>query len=75
MANRYVYKDATIEHETDKAVLIKLASGATHWVPKSQLHDNSEAWRKGDTGTVVINGWFAEKENINTEADEEEEDD
>lgn len=32
------------------------------WIPKSQIHDNSEVWKVGDQGDLVITEWLAEKE-------------
>ena len=74
MANHYTYDNATAERETEKALLVRLASGATHWIPKSVVHDNSEVYQDGHTGKLVVKGWFAEKDGIASEADDEGED-
>ena len=43
------------EQEKDKDV------GEPYWIPKSQIHDNSEVWKKGDVGMIVVTEWFARK--------------
>ena len=34
------------------------------WVPKKCIHDNSEVYRKGDSGTLILQRWWAEKEKL-----------
>lgn len=48
--------------ETEKALKV-LLDGADEemWVPKSCVHDDSEVWKKGDEGKLVVKTWFAEK--------------
>lgn len=55
--------------ETDKALLIQAdffeSQGndeGTRWVPKSQIHDDSEVFEKGHEGKLVVKKWLAEKE-------------
>ena len=60
---------ATFEHvtaiaATDKAVLCELDDGGQHWVPQSQIHEDSEVWKRGDTGTLVVTQWWAEKQGL-----------
>jgi hypothetical protein len=37
--------------------------GEEEWIPKSQIHDNSELWEdcKGETGKLALPLWFAKK--------------
>lgn len=55
--------DVTCDGETDRALRV-IIEGDTHWVPKSQVSDNSEVYKEGDEGTLVLNPWFAEKEGL-----------
>ena len=55
--------DATVEAETDLALLCNI-NEKTHWIPKSVVHEDSEVSSEGDTGTIVIMRWFAEKEGL-----------
>ena len=55
--------DATVEAETDLALLCNI-NEKRHWIPKSVVHEDSEVSSEGDTGTIVIMRWFAEKEGL-----------
>ena len=33
-----------------------------YWLPKSVLHDNSEVWKLGDVGMIVVKEWWARKQ-------------
>lgn len=50
--------------ETDLALCIAGIHDEDVWVPKSQIDDDSEVWRKGDEGELIISEWFAEKEGL-----------
>lgn len=47
--------------ETEKAILFKQEDGEEYWVPKSQIHDDSEVWKEGDEGILIVTEWFARK--------------
>lgn len=48
--------------ETAKALLVVDVDGEEHWVPKSQIHGDSEVEEAGDEGRIAVKRWFAEKE-------------
>lgn len=50
--------DVRCIRETDKALLV-LVEGVEEWIPKSQVHDDSEVFREGDEGTLVVSAWIA----------------
>ena len=50
--------------ETEKAVLIETKEHAELWVPKSQIHDDSEVFEEGTSGRVVVRAWWARKEGL-----------
>jgi len=50
--------------ETDHAILVRLQDGDEQWFPKSVVHDDSEVFEKGQTGEIVVSGWFAEKQGL-----------
>lgn len=53
--------DGKIIRETDKAVLARV-NDKDIWVPKSCIHDDSEAFDMNcDEGTIVVKRWWAEK--------------
>lgn len=53
--------EVTVSAETAKAILCVPDNGEQFWIPKSVVHDDSEAWKKGDTGKLVVKKWWAEK--------------
>ena len=52
-----------ITAETAKALLCIPEEGEQYWIPKSVVHDDSEAWKKGDSGKLIVKKWWAEKNN------------
>ena len=34
------------------------------WIPDSQIHDDSEVYREGDIGKLVITRWIAEQKGL-----------
>lgn len=51
---------------TDQALLI-VVDGDEHWLPKSQIHPDSEMdddAEKGDSGSVTVTAWWAEKAGV-----------
>lgn len=53
--------------ETEKALRVQLESeDSPRWIPKSQIHDDSEVYDadKNATGDLVVTRWFAEKEGL-----------
>lgn len=57
-------KDVLIKHVTADALLARLPSGKEVWFPKSQVHDNSAIWKAGETGTLTVTVWIAEKKGL-----------
>lgn len=60
MSDKVELPNTTVEKETDRALLCDI-DGAKVWVPKSQIHDDSEVY-KGDTdGTLIVTRWWYEQ--------------
>jgi hypothetical protein len=57
-------EDVTVEQETAKAILVKFDDGKTTWIPKSVIDDDSEVYKMGTSGTLIVKEWFAEKEGL-----------
>lgn len=55
---------ARVVTATDKALLVALADHRNRqvWVPKSQIHDDSEVYAAEQTGELIVTDWWAEKE-------------
>lgn len=46
---------------TEKAIQVRsLRKEKTEWVPQSCVHDDSEVWKAGDKGKLIVKMWFAE---------------
>jgi hypothetical protein len=59
------YEGCKIVHATHEAILVlipEVDEEEPQWVPQSQVHDDSEIWRKGDAGTLTITQWWAERQ-------------
>jgi hypothetical protein len=52
---------AVCVEERKLAVRVVLA-GVHYWLPKSILHDDSEVYKMGDSGKLIVKQWWAEKE-------------
>jgi hypothetical protein len=50
--------------DSGKALLIRIGGEVEKWIPQSQIDDDSEVWKEGDKGDLVIKAWFAEKEGL-----------
>lgn len=60
------FEDVTVVRETEKALLCKSADFEV-WIPKSQLHEDSEitaSSTEGDSGTLIIPLWLAEDKDL-----------
>lgn len=54
------FKDVTCVRQTPKAILVAI-KGKEHWIPQSQIDEDSEVYKDGDQGTLIIKSWLAEK--------------
>jgi hypothetical protein len=49
--------------ESDKAIQVFIGDiGESVWIPKSQVHDDSEVWKLDQEGDLVVSDWFARKQ-------------
>lgn len=53
--------DVYCEKDHGKALLINFGDDEKEWVPKSQIHDDSEVYKEGHAGRLVITRWIAEQ--------------
>lgn len=58
--------EASVVRETEKALLVRLHDHKDKelWVPKSQIHDDSEVYEEGTEGILLVTEWFAEEEGL-----------
>lgn len=52
--------DVEVLRATDKALLCKIEKEEV-WVPRSVVDDSSEVQEEHDSGTLVVQSWFAKK--------------
>ena len=58
------FEEARCVAETSKAIKVELSGGAKHWIPRSVLSEDSEVYKEGTDGKLIIKTWFVEKEGI-----------
>jgi hypothetical protein len=58
-----VFEDVTAKASSSKALLCEI-DGEEFWIPKSQIHDDSEVYAKDQTGKLVISRWIAEEKGL-----------
>ena len=51
--------NVTVKRETKKAVLVIFTGAKEVWIPQSAIHDDSEVWKQGQIGKLVVCAWFA----------------
>ena len=44
-----------------KAALLVAINGEEHWIPQSQIHEDSEVFKPGTEGDLIVARWFAEQ--------------
>lgn len=64
-SNDFVVRIDAVEciAETAKAILVEI-DGSEYWIPFSQIDEDSEVYRKGDIGELVITQWIAEQNEL-----------
>lgn len=63
MSRTVGYEDVECIAQSDLAILV-IIEGDEYWIPQSQVDDDSEVWKKGDEGTLVITQYIAEKKGL-----------
>lgn len=58
------FDDVECTGETEMAICCLGLLDNPVWIPKSQIHDDSEVWKKGQTGALVITRWIAEQKGL-----------
>ena len=63
MAGTASFDGVTCLRSTDKAILVRI-DGVDVWIPQSHVHDDSEVYKAGDEGTLVISEWMATQKGL-----------
>ena len=63
MATHWVeFENVVCDRDTEKAALCTI-DGEDYWIPKSQISDDSEVYKRGTEGLLIVSEWIAtEKE-------------
>jgi len=49
-------------HEKGDAILVEAPDfDEPEWIPQSQIDDDSEVYKRGTEGTLIVTDWLAEK--------------
>ena len=60
--------DCLVISQTEKAIQVEIGDGPKTgeivWIPQSQIDDDSEIWKKGDCGKLVISEWIANEKGL-----------
>lgn len=54
---------ATALRASASALLVEI-DGKEHWIPQSQIDDDSEIWEEGQEGDLVVSQWIAEQKGL-----------
>lgn len=57
------FEDVTAIAESELALQVVIA-GLRIWMPKSQIDDDSEVWKNGQQGTLVVSEWIAREKRL-----------
>jgi hypothetical protein len=57
------FEDVLCTYSTPKAIKVTIED-EEHWIPQSQVHDDSEVYKTGQRGTLVITRWIAQQRGL-----------
>lgn len=62
---KFEIEDCEVIKDSGAAILVESKNlEEPLWVPQSQVHADSEIWKEGDVGLLIISEWFAEKKGL-----------
>lgn len=63
MSNTVSFYDVECERDTELSIFCSI-DGEDFCIPKSQISDNSEVYKAGTEGELIITEWIAEKKGL-----------
>lgn len=57
------FRNVVCKKETDAAIFVTI-DGEDVWIPKSQIHDDSEVYAEDHEGTLVVSSWIAQQRGL-----------
>lgn len=58
-----IFEDVKVVDISDLAIRVDI-EGKLLWIPNSQVDDDSEVWKSGDQGMLVISEWIANQKGL-----------
>ena len=63
--NNVAIDDCECVGETAKAILVQIPDiDEPMWMPKTQIHDDSDVYENEGTGTLIVSRWIATQKDI-----------
>ena len=61
--SKHVIETCEVVADSGKAICVESPNfDKPEWIPQSQVHEDSEVWKVGDVGDLVVTGWWARKQ-------------
>lgn len=54
------FKVLSVVAVSTQAIKVELDTGDLKWVPRSVIHDDSEVYERGHSGTMLLKLWWAQ---------------
>ena len=65
MSERAWVEFEDVEAISQTALALKvIVEEKTVWIPQSQISENSEVWKNGQKGTLIVTEWIAEEKGL-----------
>ena len=64
--SRVYFDDVTCVAESDRSILVEIGDEQV-WLPKSQVDEDSEVFKKDDEGRLVVTKWIAQERELQGE--------
>ncbi len=61
--SKVTFVDVVCLKQTTKALLCEI-NGKQVWIPHSQVDDDSEVYREGDEGKLIVSEWIANEKKL-----------
>lgn len=65
MSDTVEFEGCECRFDSDKAIRVRIPElDRSVWIPRSQIDDDSEVYKRGTEGTLIVSEWFATKEGL-----------
>lgn len=62
-ADKVSFENVKVIRKTAAALLCRI-DGQDHWIPQSQIDDDSEVYDQGHEGTLIVSEWVATQKGL-----------